>query len=213
MSTEPPSRHSWEELLSDKDVVVLTKATFFRTVNLLFHYAEAPERRTWEFFHYRGWEYILGTWCATFNIEDFAVSCGAQHPFIHRLLRGMHYALPDYVLLSHSRDADGEQEDHVVLVVEIKPLGLVDPDTQAGRETAERIFQKTWQQRENQARLAFRSHPSQKTVHIIMASGPWFGSYTFMRSQLLHDRDGASSLGYSPPTKHRRRRGALSCFH
>ncbi|KAI1787558.1 hypothetical protein LXA43DRAFT_1028749 [Ganoderma leucocontextum] len=207
MSSEPPSRYSWEELLNDKDVVVLTKATFFRTVVLLFQFAEAPGRRTWEFFHYRGLEYILGTWCATFNIEGFAVSCGAQHPFIYRFKRGMHYALPDYVLLSHSQGANGEQEDQLVLVIEIKALGEVDPDTQAGRETAESIFQRTWKQRENQARLAFRSHPSQQDVHIVMASGPWFALYIYERSQLV--RDGAPIDGHllrdSPPMKRRRR--------
>lgn len=196
----------------------MTKVAFFTTVKLLFHYAEDPERRTWEFFHYRGWEYILGTWCATFAIEGFAVSCGAQHPFIHRLLRGMHYALPDYVLLSHNRNANGEQEDGLLLVVEIKALGRVDPDTQAGRETAENIFQKTWQQRENQARLAFRNHPSQETVQLVMASGPWFAPYMFQRSELLPDstldsNDVASPPDYSPPSKLRRsRRGTLYSF-
>lgn len=192
---------------------MLTKATFFRTVNLLFHFAESPERRTWEFFHYRGYGYILGTWCATFSIEGFAISCGAQHPLIYRLKRGLHYVLPDYVLLSHRRDPNGEQEDRLVLVVEIKSLGKVDPDTQAGRETAEHIFQKTWPQRVNQARLAFRSHPSQDAVNIVMASGPWFALYVFDRSQLMRDEAPKErySMRNSPPMK-RRKRGAFCGF-
>ena len=193
-------------------MIVLTKATFFQNVNLLFRYAEAPGRRTWEFFHYRGYEYILGTWCATFHVEGFAVSCGAQHPLIYRFGRGMHYALPDYVLLSHRQDADGEQEDQIVLVIEIKALGVVSPDTEAGRDTAENIFQDTWQQRANQAKLAFRSHPSQKLVHIVMASGPWFAPYRFQRSQLMGS--GASSLDQPRRPKRRRtRRGALCSFY
>ncbi|PIL23426.1 hypothetical protein GSI_14737 [Ganoderma sinense ZZ0214-1] len=130
----------------------------------------------------------------------------------------MHYALPDYVLLSHSQDDDGEQEDRLLLVVEIKALGRVDPDTQGGRQTAETIFQRTFQQRENQARLAFRSHPSQNTVEIVMASGPWFAPYTFKRSEILPDEasdDEGSPQDYSPPIRKRlrNRKGALCSFY
>ncbi|KAI1787564.1 hypothetical protein LXA43DRAFT_1064286 [Ganoderma leucocontextum] len=187
--SEPTSSHKWEELLADKDIVVVKKATFFRTVNRLFVFARAPGRHTWEFFSYRAWQYIFGT------------CCGAQHPFIFRWVIGdkttLRYALPDYVLLDHATDPDGEQEDRLVLIVEIKALRIVNPDTQVGRTTAEDIFHKTWKQRLSQAKLAFQCHPTQQEVHIVMIAGPWFALYVYGRSQLMGDAPSGNPEGRS----------------
>ncbi|KAM5543923.1 hypothetical protein V8D89_002540, partial [Ganoderma adspersum] len=95
-----PSSSSASELRSsfslqnDENVLVLTKARFFRTLRLLLDYAQHPERRTWEFFSYRPWDYILGTYCLTFDLDEWAISCRPQHPCLClRPLPGPHDAV------------------------------------------------------------------------------------------------------------------------
>ncbi|KAM5534028.1 hypothetical protein V8D89_012348 [Ganoderma adspersum] len=198
-TTGPTPTEKWEELLIDKDVIVLKKPTFFRTVNLLFEFAEALGRHTWEFYHYRPWGYIFSTWCSTLDINGYAFSCGAQHPFILKDDATLRYALPDYVLMSLGLEAGGEKEVWPFLIVEIKPLGKLHPDTESGLRAARATFMRTWKQRTNQARLALETHPDQQEAHIMMVAGPWFSYYVYTRSQLM--LDAVAPAGSSPPRR------------
>ena len=200
-------------------MVVIKRSTFFASLDLMFKYAHDPKRCSWEFYSYRPWQYILSTWCATFDVKGSAFSCGAQHPFLYRVPpanKVIEYCLPDYALI-FTIPSLTDRANQLVLVGEVKPIGISHPDTVEGQQIASGIFVRTMQQRDNQARLGFRDHPDQDTIKILMMCGPWFSIYTYHRSTFLPEStsngDGeppddamldARPRDRSPPNKARR---------
>ncbi|KAM5534940.1 hypothetical protein V8D89_011400 [Ganoderma adspersum] len=177
-------------LKNDENVLVLTKAKFFQTLRILLDYVQHPERRTWEFFSYRPWDYILGTYCLTFDLHDFAISCGPQHPcFCVRPLPSpangvkqarLEYAQPDFTLMSHAFGTEGE----LLFLGEAKPMGPVEPDTVDAYRLATATFLQAEPQRLRQAKLAFERHSESNTINILMMSGSFWSVWPYERDRL-----------------------------
>lgn len=189
-------------LQGDENVLVLTKARFFRTLRILLDYAQHPERRTWEFFSYRPWDYILGTYCLTFDLHEWAVSCGPQHPCLclrplprpHDAVQQarLEYAQPDFTLMANSFGKEGE----LLFLGEAKAMGKVEPDTVNAYNLASAAFLVAEPQRKRQARLAFERHPESDLINILMMCGSFWSVWSYKRSTFRFDLPPpASDLG------------------
>ncbi|KAM5543915.1 hypothetical protein V8D89_002532 [Ganoderma adspersum] len=158
-------------LKDDENVLVLTKARFFRTLRILLDYAQHPERRTWEFFSYRPWDYILNTFCLTFDLDNVA-----------KLAR-LEYAQPDFALMSNGLSKEGQ----LLFLGEAKPLGSVEPDTIEAHDNASHAFLNAEFQRQRQARLAFERHSESDVIKILMICGSFWSVWTYERSDFSSD--------------------------
>ncbi|KAI1783414.1 hypothetical protein LXA43DRAFT_334892 [Ganoderma leucocontextum] len=112
------------------------------------------------------------------------LSCGPQLPLFQRNPKDNNkvdrFCMPDFTLWILGDQA----ADTIMLTVEIKPLRNAVWDSETGRERGAAAIFAAMPQLLIQAKLALMDHPSQQKIVLLAASGPWWRSLQYTRSEL-----------------------------